>query len=219
MPIQPCLLLAKRHIPSSFWLMELIERRASGIRKQRGALTPTTPANPGLFQEGPDVLVLLPERGDNREQTAAAERSFAGLDAMTDLAVDHRLPQRSLSGVVGGFDALKLQKRPEGLLLFEQLTTGAHRSGPGCCFSPLEAQFHHPLQRLLKGQPHRLAPSPQAGPVDWALFPLLPLSKQLLLQSQQFGANLRADALPFGNGRQITDQVRPAKLALTGGQG
>ncbi|MFN9545613.1 MAG: hypothetical protein ACK6AD_00870 [Cyanobacteriota bacterium] len=39
-----------------------------------------------------------------------------------------------------------------------------------------------------------------------------------MTQSQQFGANLRAGALPFGNGRQIADQVRPATLALAGGQ-
>jgi hypothetical protein len=34
--------------------------------------------------------------------------------------------------------------------LFEQLAAGAHRDGPWRCLSLLGAQFHHPLQRLLK---------------------------------------------------------------------
>jgi hypothetical protein len=68
---------------------------------------------------------------------------------MADLPVDHRLAQRSLSGVIGGFDALDLQMPPEGILLFEQLAAGAHRSGPWRCLSPLGSQIHHPLQGLL----------------------------------------------------------------------
>ena len=51
----------------------------------------------GLLQQRPDVSNLLPERGDDREQTAAADGPLGGLDAMADLAVDHRLPQRSYS--------------------------------------------------------------------------------------------------------------------------
>ena len=65
--------------------------------------------------------------------------------SMADLAVDHRLPKRSLRGVVGGFDALELQESSEGLLVFQQFTAGAHRSGPGHCFSLLGAQIHHPF--------------------------------------------------------------------------
>ena len=104
--------------------------KASGIRQQGGPLSAAMMGDPGLLQEGPDVSTLLPEGWDDREQTAAAQGSLGGLDSMADLAVDHRLPQRSLSGVVGGFDALDLQKRPEGFLLFEELAAGAHRSGP-----------------------------------------------------------------------------------------
>jgi hypothetical protein len=33
----------------------------------------------------------------DREHTSAAQGSLGGLDAMADLAVDHRLPQRSYS--------------------------------------------------------------------------------------------------------------------------
>ena len=182
--------------------------------------------DPGSLKEGPDVSTLLPEGGNDREQRAAAQGSLGGLNAMADRAVDHRLPQRSYfcgegfaySGVVGGFDALDLQKRPEGFLLFEELAAGAHRSGPGRCFSPLGAQIHHPLQRLLKSQAQRLATSPQAGPVDRAVFPAVPLSKQLSLQGQQLSSELGAGALPLGAGRQIADQVGPAELALAGGQ-
>ena len=49
------------------------------------------------------------------------------MDAMADLAVDHRLSQRPYSsgegfayrGDVGGFDARNLQDGPEGFLVFE----------------------------------------------------------------------------------------------------
>jgi hypothetical protein len=87
----------------------------------------------------------LPERGVDREQTDAEQYSLGGLEAMADRAVDHRLPKRSLSGVVGGFDALDLQESSEGLLVFQQFTAGTNRSGPGHCFSLLGAQIHHPL--------------------------------------------------------------------------
>jgi hypothetical protein len=70
--------------------------KASGIRQQVRPLTAAMMGDPGLLQEGPDVSTLLSEGGDDREQTAAA--------------------QCSLSGVVGGFDALDLQKRPDGFL-------------------------------------------------------------------------------------------------------
>ena len=103
--------------------------------------------NPGLFQEGPDVSALLPERGDNREQTAAAERSFARLDAMADLAVDHRLPQRSLSGVVGGFDALNLQKRLSSDIRF--WSSGDTKTGPPDAL--LMEALRRPLDRCFIG--------------------------------------------------------------------
>ena len=72
---------------------------------------------------------------------------------MDGLAVVHRLPQRSLSGVVGGFDALDFKEGPEGFLVFAQLAAGAHRSDPGRCLSSLAAQIHPSLQRHLKRQP------------------------------------------------------------------
>lgn len=93
--------------------------KASGIRQQGVHLPSAMMGDPGLLQEGPDVSALLPEGGDNREQTTATEGPFGRLDPMADLAVDHRLAQRSLSGVVGGFDALELQKRPEGFLVLK----------------------------------------------------------------------------------------------------
>ncbi len=129
----------------SFWLFELMGFEASGCRQYGGPTTAAMMGDPGLLQEGPDVSALLPERGVDREQTAAAQCSLGGLDAMADLAVDHRLPKRSLSGVVGGFDALDLQESSEGLLVFQQFTAGAHRSGPGHCFSLLGAQIHPPV--------------------------------------------------------------------------
>ncbi len=49
--------------------------------------------NPGLLQELPDIAALLSERGGDREQAAAADRTLAGLDAMADLVLIHRLAQ------------------------------------------------------------------------------------------------------------------------------
>ena len=84
--------------PPAFWLFELMGFKTSGIRQQGGPLTAEMMGDPGLLQEGPDVSTLLPEGGDDREQTAAAQGSLGGLNAMADRAVDHRLPQRSYFG-------------------------------------------------------------------------------------------------------------------------
>lgn len=72
--------------------------------------------NPGLFQQAPGVPALRPEGGRHREQPAAADRTFGGLDAMSDLALNHRMAQGPLGGVVGEFHAGVFQEGPERLL-------------------------------------------------------------------------------------------------------
>lgn len=68
--------------------------------------------DPGLLEELPDIPPLLRVGSGNREQAAPADRILAGLDAVTDLALNHRLAQGTLSGVVGGLNPLDLQKGP-----------------------------------------------------------------------------------------------------------
>lgn len=46
-------------------------------------------SDPGLLQELPDITTLLAQGGGDGEQPAAADRTLAGLDAMTDLALNH----------------------------------------------------------------------------------------------------------------------------------
>ena len=65
-------------------------------------------SDPGLLKEFPDITALLPQAGGNGEQPAAADPTLAGLDAMTDLALDDGRPQGSLGSVVGGLDSLNL---------------------------------------------------------------------------------------------------------------
>ena len=64
--------------------------------------------DPGLLQELPDIPALLPEGGGDREQSAAADGTAGGLDAKADCALDDRLAQCSLGGIVGGFEAASL---------------------------------------------------------------------------------------------------------------
>ena len=47
---------------------------------------------------------------------------------------------------------------------------------------------------------------------------LVPLVKQLPLQAKQLGSELIAGTEAFSDGDKIADQVRPAQLALLGGQ-
>ena len=56
--------------------------------------------DPGLLQKIPDIPALLPQGSGDREQAAAADRTLAGLDAMADLALNHRLAQGALGGIV-----------------------------------------------------------------------------------------------------------------------
>ncbi len=70
-------------------------------------------SDPGLFQELPGIPALLPQGGGDREQSATADGTAGGLDAKADLALNHRLTQCPLGGVVRGFDALDFQEGPQ----------------------------------------------------------------------------------------------------------
>jgi hypothetical protein len=82
--------------------------------------------DPGLLQVLPDISLLLPQSGGDREQAAAADRILGGLDAMTDLALNHRLAQGTLGGVVGGLDPLDLQESPQPSGYLQVLLPGTH---------------------------------------------------------------------------------------------
>jgi len=69
----------------------------SGIRQQQWHLADAMMGDQGLLQELPDITPLLPQAGDDREQSAAADRTLAGLDAMADLALNHRIAQGTYS--------------------------------------------------------------------------------------------------------------------------
>ena len=99
------------------------------------------------------------------------------------------------------------QEDPERLLVLEQLLAGAHRLAPWRSLALLAAQLHHPLQRLLNGQPDRLTRSPQGQPVRSSSLPLVPVLKQLLPQLRQLGSELGAGAAAFGDGGQIALEV------------
>lgn len=71
--------------------------------------------DPGLLQKAPHIPALLSERGGDREQSAPADPTGSGLDAIADLAVNHGLAQCPLGGVVGRLDPWRLQERPERL--------------------------------------------------------------------------------------------------------
>ena len=53
--------------------------------------------NPSLLPLPPDIAALLPECVGNGEQTTAADRSLAGLDAMADLDLNHTMVQSTYS--------------------------------------------------------------------------------------------------------------------------
>jgi hypothetical protein len=66
--------------------------------------------DPGLLQKIPDITALLAQGGGDGEQPAAADCTLAELDAIADLALNHRLAQSTLGCVVGGLDASGVQK-------------------------------------------------------------------------------------------------------------
>jgi len=182
--------------------------------------------NPGLLHELPDIAALLSEPAGDRGQSAAADRTLAGLDAMTDLALNHRLAQGThsyredfvYSGVVGGLDSTDLQKGQKAICQLQDLLSGANCFGLRRSLAPLVAQLHHLLQLSLKGLADRSAALSQAGPVDRSVLVAVPVIKQLWLQVQKFRAELGAGARAFSDGVEVADQVRPAQLALLGGQ-
>ncbi|MFZ9753587.1 MAG: hypothetical protein ACO3B3_08545, partial [Cyanobium sp.] len=54
----------------------------SGIRQQGRHHPVAVMGDPGLLQELPDIAALLPQAGDDGEQSAAADRTLTGLDAL-----------------------------------------------------------------------------------------------------------------------------------------
>jgi len=154
-------------------------------RQQRRHQPAAVMGDPGLLQELPDITALLPEAGGDGEQPAAADRTLAGLDTMTDLALNHGLAQSTLGCVVGGLDTLDVQECPQGLAALQQLLAGAHRSGPRRSLTAPAAQMHHPLQRGLEFPSDRTATLLQRSPVDGSSSVAVPVVKQLLLQNQQ----------------------------------
>ena len=170
--------------------------------------------NPGLLQELPDITALLSEAGGDGEQSAAADGTVAGLDAMADFSLNHRLAQGTFCSIVGGLGSLDLLEGPKGIRYLEDLLTGAHRLGPRRSLATLVTQLHHPLQRGHKGLADRPAALLQAGPVDRSIFDTVPVAKQLPLQLQQLCSELGAGARAFGDAGEIAAQVCPAQLTL-----
>ena len=86
--------------------------------------------DPGLLEELPDIPPLLPEGSGDLQQAAPEDRTLAGLDAVTDLALNHRLAQGTFCGVVGGLDASGLQESPQPTFHLLALLAGGYRAGP-----------------------------------------------------------------------------------------
>ena len=61
--------------------------------------------DPGLLQVLPDIAALLPEDGGDRQQAAAADGTTGCLDAVTELALNHRVAQCTLGSIVGWLDS------------------------------------------------------------------------------------------------------------------
>jgi hypothetical protein len=173
---------------------------------------------PGLLQELPDIAARLSQRGGDREKAAAADGTRGQLDSVTDLALNHRLAQGTLSGVVGGLDSLDRQEGPQPIGHLQELLARAHLAGSRRSLAALSAQLHHTLQTGLK----RLADPPaallQGGPVDRSVLVAVPVAKQLLLQAQYLRSEFSTGAGAFDDGGKIADQVCPTQLALLGGQ-
>lgn len=89
--------------------------------------------HPGLLKKLQDIAALLAQYAGDSKQPASADPILAGLDAMADLALDHRLTKVTLRSVLGGLDPLDSRQGPEAVCHLEQLPAGARSptAGPG----------------------------------------------------------------------------------------
>ena len=84
-----------------------------------------------LREEVENGTLLKLERRSDRQQTGYKLTALLRPRAKTEFASNHRWPEGTLRHIIGGFNALMVNKRPEGHLLLEELATGAHRLGQG----------------------------------------------------------------------------------------
>jgi hypothetical protein len=174
--------------------------------------------NPCLLQELPNIASLLSQRGGDVEQSAAADGALAGLDAMADRALNHRLAQGTFCGVVGGLDSTDLQKGPKSIGHLEDLPAHADFFGPRRSLAAWMFQLRHPLQRGLKGLADRPAGLLQFGPIDGSLHLAVPVGKQLPLQLQQLRSEFSTGVQAVGDNGVIADHMSPTDLASLQGQ-
>ncbi len=132
---------------------------------------------------------------------------------MADLALNHRLAQGTLGGVVGGFAALDFQESPEAIGHEEQLVAGAYRFGPRRSLTARMAQFQHSPQRGFKGLTDGHAGLLQVGPIDGSFTVEVPVGKELPLQLQQLRSEFGTGVRALGDGGEIADHMGPADLA------
>jgi hypothetical protein len=126
--------------------------------------------DPGLLQKIPGIPALLPQGSGDREQAPAADSTLAGLDAMADLALNHRLAQGMLGGIVRGFDTLDFKEGPEVIGHWQQLLAAVKRQrklNQPTSLSPDNALPSRPT-RALSLCPERVA-STSAGTVAQVL--------------------------------------------------
>ena len=115
--------------------------------------------DPGLPQEVPDIPPLLPDASGDREQAAPADCPLAGLDSLTELALNQRHALGSFCGCLVGL------------------------------IRPFSRKIHHPLQRGLKCLANWQAALLQGEPVNRSFLVVVPVAKNCCCWPSSFAPN------------------------------
>jgi len=117
-----------------------------------GAIDQDFNATTDIHREGKFATNQFRKHTGNKPIPVTARKDDApaayqeGLVAMADLALNHRLAQGTLGGIVRGFDIFDLKEGPEAIGNWQQLMAGADRFCPLRSLTRPMAQLHHPLK-------------------------------------------------------------------------
>ena len=152
-----------------------------------------------------DIALLLPQGGDCGKDSLGKTAALVALITKAAFTPQDGAPQSPLRPIIGRFDAGHEGKGEQGGPKFQEIA--AEGLGLGVTAG------HTPAQQSSQTGAYRHQLPLHFGPVDFAGLITMPDGKEPFDLSQPPGSQRTSTSLPFGQGLEVSFQMRPAQLA------